>query len=422
MKFFAADRFFGIDAMMTCVAEPAAEVDAGAVSISVHDRFDAIEPLWRELEETGICSAYQRYDWTEAWQRHIGQRINMRPVIVIGTEQARPVMLLPFGLIEQDGLRVLRFMGGTHSNYNLGIYDRDFMIRANAAHMRRMLHDMTDVIGRLDLFELRNQPATWLGLRNPFTMLAHSPTASAGHSTLLASDFDALFRERRGKRGRKKLKWQERALESVGGYEVRRAESLAEAHKVLAVFAEQKAARFNAQGIRNVFADVGVMDFLHELADRTFSSNRQPPLEVYYLTAGGKIRATMAGAVGAGRFSGFFNSISSDDLTRVSPGELLLTKLIGELCGRGIREFDLGVGEGRYKAAWCDHTDQLFDTLYGVSFKGKASAALLRAKLSAKRRIKQNEALWALATETRARLFGDRDCGCPPQEPADDHP
>ena len=411
------------DTPLSETAELLAQADSRSaqVSVTVFTDMAAAEPYWRLLESSGICSAYQHYDWLSAWQRNIGSRIKVEPRIAVVTDQGRPVMLLPFGLSCEGGLRVLRFLGGTHSNYNLGLFEHEFIAVQSPQSLRRILLDACMSTGRVDLVELRNQPETWLGQPNPLTALPHVPSANRAFSTTLSSDFDAFFRERRGSRGRKKLRWQERSLEKAGGYTFKRAENACEAHRVLAVFAEQKAARFNEQGIHNVFAEDGVMTFLHELVDTSFSS-RSPAIELYYLSVDGKIRATFAGGVCGPRFSGFFNSISNDELTRTSPGELLLTRFLRSACERGLTEFDLGVGEARYKTAWCDHTDLLFDTLHGVTLRGKIAAAARRFKLSAKRRIKQDAALWALALRARKRLFGDKGCGCPSTTNSAEHP
>lgn len=386
----------------------------GNLDIAAYDTITQAEAIWRHLETHGVATAYQRYDWLDAWHRHIGVRLGVEPRILTITENGRPVLLMPLGLLDGNGLRRLRFLGGTHSNYNLGIFDRSFMIRATGADMRRILKLLGDIDGRVDMLELRNQPETWMGLRNPLSLLPHRPSASCAFSTRLTTDFESFLKARRGSKGRKKLRWQERALEKVGGYGFRRAEDAEEGHRVLEAFSQQKAARFRAQGIHNVFAEPGVMEFLHDLVDKSAVTPDTRVLELYYLLVGGKIRATFAGSSCGNRFSGFFNSISTDEFSRTSPGEMLLALFLKSACDRRLFEFDLGVGEARYKAAWCDRTERLFDTVLGFTLRGKTAATVKRTKLSAKRCIKQNAGLWSAVTRSRQYLLGRQENGSGP--------
>lgn len=389
--------------------EARADEPVRKMGVTVYESIEQAKPIWRYLENTGIATAFQCFDWLEAWQRHIGERIDVEPMIITIEEDDRPVILLPLGMFQVHGLRVLRFLGGTHSNFNLGIFDRHFMQRADEATMWRVLEQLTTTVDCMDMLEMRNQPEYWMGIRNPFALLPHQSSASHAYSLHVESDFDALLKNRRGSKGRKKFKYQERALQKIGGYVFKRAETTEECHKVLEAFAAQKASRFRIQGISNVFAEPGVMEFLHELVECSPEDDARPPLELFYISVDGQIRATFAGGQAGGRFSGFFNSISTDELTRLGPGQLLLTRVLKELCDRRPLEFDLGVGEARYKAEWCDRTDMLFDTLYGQNFHGKVAASAKRLKLRIKRRIKQNEKMWAAATQVRQIVYGYRD-------------
>ena len=105
-----------------------------------------------------------------------------------------------------------------------------------------------------------------------------------------------------------------------------------------------------------------------------------------------------------GRFSGFFNSIATDDYTRVSPGELLLAEVIRYCCEEGLEMFDLGIGEARYKSAWCDIREPLFDTFVAITARGVLDTLVFCSKLRLKRSIKQNPRLWAFAASMRKTL------------------
>jgi CelD/BcsL family acetyltransferase involved in cellulose biosynthesis len=85
------------------------------------------------------------------------------------------------------------------------------------------------------------------------------------------------------------------------------------------------------------------------------------------------------------------------EVARTSPGEILLIDLIKLQCQAGITSFDLGVGEARYKTTICDERDELVDSFLPVTLKGRIFAGVARSKRSAKRWIKTQPRLLALA-------------------------
>ena len=92
------------------------------------------------------------------------------------------------------------------------------------------------------------------------------------------------------------------------------------------------------------------------------------------------------------------------EIARCSPGEVLLSLLVESKCRQGLKAFDLGIGEGRYKSTWCDRAEPLFDTLVPLTAKGRIFVMAEAARRRLKRVVKQNERLWKLAQDLRARL------------------
>ena len=57
-------------------------------------------------------------------------------------------------------------------------------------------------------------------------------------------------------------------------------------------------------------------------------------------------------------------------IARSSPGEMMVHAVVAEAIARGFSEFDLGVGEARYKDESCEAVEPLFDSALGVSARG----------------------------------------------------
>ena len=359
-----------------------------------------VESLWRDFEADAVMTTYQRFDFLDAWMAHVGRREDVSPFVVVGSLDGKPAFLWPFGLTSQGPWRIARWLGGKHANYNLGLYAADVMDRLDGETLQALLEKAANLAGRIDAFELFNQPESWMGHKNPFLQLPHQPAPSFAYSLTLEEDFENVVKGQRRSKARKKLRWQDRKLAEVGGYKCVTIDDPVEAHRVLTVFAEQKAKRFAELGMKNAFGEPGVLDFFHELIERSVSNN-VPVLKMAYLEVDGKIRSTYGGGICRGRYSAYFNSIAMDDLTKYSPGELLLSHVIKYCCDSKLDWFDLGVGEAQYKRAWCDTTDPMFDAFVPITSSGHVLVSLQGLRQRVKRSIKQNPVTWAMVQKLR---------------------
>ncbi|HWG03568.1 MAG TPA: GNAT family N-acetyltransferase, partial [Beijerinckiaceae bacterium] len=133
-------------------------------------------------------------------------------------------------------------------------------------------------------------------------------------------------------------------------------------------------------------------------------AQNEAAIEFHALTVGDRIVATFAGGEHRGRFHGMVNSFDRDpDIARSSPGDLLVSRIIEEKCRIGLKRFDLGIGEGRYKDTWCDRRESLFETIVPISIRGRMFALAESLRVKTKRAIKQNDWTWAMARKLRAR-------------------
>ena len=93
-----------------------------------------------------------------------------------------------------------------------------------------------------------------------------------------------------------------------------------------------------------------------------------------------------------------FNAFDADpEVAPSSPGDLLLGRIVAQACREGATRFDLGIGAARYKAALCDEEIALFDTFVPITPQGHIAAAAIAARQVAKRIVKGDPRLFALA-------------------------
>ena len=381
---------------MTMAVRPLPATTAPVLArVAVFRSMAEAEPDWRALESSpALMSAYQRFDFMAAWQRHLGSAEGVRPAIVVGFDAVNaPLVVLPFGTRRFGALQVVSFLGGKHVNFNLGLWRRDFVAGAGVEVLDRLIKAVD-----ADALMLRNQPHEWQGVRNPLSLWPHTRSPSLGHKGQLKRDFEALIGERLSSSTRRKIRKKGEKLSEAGGMTFKRAETDAEALRVLDVFFQQKIARMRQIGQTDVFGDADVQSFLKAAIAR---NNGRPPIEIYSLSVGPDVIATFAGVCDDERFSAMFNSIEPDRFQTESPGEQSLFQLVKYCCERGLKTFDLGIGEARYKNLFCQDDEPVFDILAALTPAGRLYVGAALIAHAAKRWIKSSPAVWSAVETTR---------------------
>jgi CelD/BcsL family acetyltransferase involved in cellulose biosynthesis len=173
----------------------------------------------------------------------------------------------------------------------------------------------------------------------------------------------------------------------------------------LAAFLSQKAARMRAIGMANSFDCPHATAFLEAAATRHLGEGK-PTIELRALMSGERIVATLGGLAQAGRFCGMFISYDADpEISRCSPGQLLVLETIRDLGARGFATFDLGVGEARYKDENCETDEPLFDTMIAATPLGVAFGWAMMTGRQVKRWIKRTPWAWSLVDGLRRRAY-----------------
>ena len=384
---------------MPLVAEP---IDISRLQIAVHASPSEIAEEWRALEQALPVSVYQSFDWIDCWVEAATRPQRVRPAIVSIRSHRRLVAVLPLGVERIGPVRVARFLGGEHANIRMGLFDPLFAASLDPATTKDLLGGVARIIGGIDLYDLDAQPVAWAGAPNPLAIYTDASPARCDVGMMrLEADFAAVLKAHRGAKKAKKRRWQANALESVGGFQLRRAASAEEALAILDTYLAQKAAWFRAQGIADSFAKPGVADFFRALVKRRWSGSENALIEFDALEFDGSIRAILGSGTQSGRLSGYFMSVSDDDWRRVSPGELMLYEVISASCARGLTSLDLGRGDERYKASWLDVIEPHVRAIVSVTVAGRTAAALFRMKDRAERSIRDNPRLWQLVKTIR---------------------
>jgi CelD/BcsL family acetyltransferase involved in cellulose biosynthesis len=382
-------------------ATPADSAGVRIAHIEVFDDFAAAAPDWDWLAGEAIASPFGQRAWIEAWHRYIGAPAGFSPVIAVARDaHGEPLFLLPLAARTGRFLTVARYFGGSHSQLNMALWRRDIAAALTADDLNGAFASIARQRG-IDLFVLLNQPVLWDGRANPLVQLPHQ----ASPDDVYRVDFEgesgeAMIKSRLKPALRGLLKSKEKKLARLDGYRYFRADTPAEAERILAAFLTQKAAHLKAQGVRNAFTAPGVADFLHQACIEGIGAGA-PAIELHAIEGGGEVLAVMGGVANAQRFSSMFNSYTLTEHARWSPGLIIIAHLMRACADRGIASYDLGAGYAAYKHYFCKTTDPLFDSVLAFSERGHIAAALCRAGLAGKRWIKSSGPLWAIARAVR---------------------
>lgn len=380
-------------------------VSAIGISITMADSLESARTDWLQLEAADdiVGSPYQRFAWVSAYAYHVAEPAgaSVRAVFLRGPG-GEPLAVFPIETRTQWGVRVARFCGGKHANTHLPLIRRYVLQSLDQAAGAHILREIATAAGDISLFALTSQPITWAGHANPFVAAHARPSPSNASEMRLGPDGEAVLAAHVSKDSRKKLRKKATALSALGPVVWRHASTSQDKADVFAAFLRQKAERFAELGIPNPFAQHDIQAFLRAMAD-----DPQGGLELHALWSGDNIVATYGFAAGVGRLSGMFNSFdASPAVARCSPGELLLQRVIVDACQRGFHVLDLGVGEARYKDAYCTVATPLVDGFTPICLQGKALAAALSLKQDVKARIKRSPALMGLVKRLRRRIGG----------------
>ena len=375
---------------------PANFVDS--LDLSVHDRIESIQEEWLEAEKSSSISVYQRYGWIKKFLVS-GNSVSGQPFVIMGKYHGDVAFILPFA-IEGKLLRRMQFIGGSHSNFNLGIFPARFaalMTPDMVSHIFRRIVKLTPGMGYIKLCCL---PKGWRGTINPLLALRHQRSANPAFVLDLTGGFEATLARGNAKRKRKKFRQQCRMADALGGYEFIKAEGVETATRIIDIFFQQKSSRLKQLGIRDVFSDDWVYKFVTDLAVLSINES-EPLLQLYALKVGGEIVAVFGGGVLRDRLSGYFSSIDIYNNPQLSPGEMLLYLVVEDACANGCHQIDLGAGDERYKHSWCSEKIEMYDVILPLSYTSMPIVTLRRVYGNFRRWVRDTPIIWQLYKRVR---------------------
>ncbi|WP_275790389.1 GNAT family N-acetyltransferase [Pararhizobium gei] len=385
------------------------------LKITVHVSMQALEADWRRLEASHLTSLHQSFDWCAAWAAsHDNQLLLIRGMIGI-----RTVFILPLELVRGVFFRTARFIGAPHSNLNTGLFDPSF----DPSVCREMAGVLIDELSRklsrvADIVTLEKLPLTWRNVAHPLSSFPAVRNQNSSFQLPLLGDFEATLAQINAKRRRKKFRLSEKRLAAMGGYQHVIAKTPEDLQRILDLFFQQKAARFKALGLPNVFRHQDTQEFFRALAAIETASDIEP-LTLHAIRLTGEHDGRIAAIAGVSRKGDHvicqFGSIDEEMAADASPGELLFYLMIRQFDTQGVALFDFGIGDQGYKRSWCTLETVQRDIVLPLTVRGRLAAWTHRMVVESKTAIKKKRRIYAFLQRLRQRRQGAH------QTPAPDH-
>lgn len=378
---------------------------SNGMDIRVYGDLASVEPAWRAFEARADCTVFQAFDYLHAWQRDIGELEGVEPLIVLGRRaDGTSSFLLPFGRDSWHGLRRLRWLGQDLADFTGPMLAPDFSERGELGTFVPVWREIVRILesasrSRVDIVDLRKMPDHVGRQFNPFCYLEVDVHPAGAHYAELGPDWDGYYKQRRSSNTRSRDRSKLKRLAAEGEIAFVTPETDAEIVRTVDTMLEQKAAFFARGGIADVFAQPGYRAFYIDLAT---SPKGQRLAHVARLDVGEVIAAANLGFQFRDRYYYVIASYDPGELQKYGAGSIHLRELIKRAIERGCTVFDFTIGDEAYKLDWCNVSIKLYDHLSSARPIGWPAAVALRRMLWAKRYIKSDPRLWALAQKVRS--------------------
>lgn len=296
-----------------------------------------------EAIETGLVSnGFQTLDWLTVLYEELAPSRKAMPRLVVVTERDSDdvALVLPLLVAREGVLKVASFADLGVSDYGGPILGPVRL--ADRSVIRRVWRSVRSAMRDIDLIRFERMPAEIGGRPNPLLMrLGRSPALSIG-SVLTVPDTVETYLGGIGKKYRKEVERCYRLWQKEPAPRFYRATTADEIAHVYLALVEQQSRRHAAPHSKNILDELAFGSFYERLA---IDGSDAGLSALFALEANGEIIATLFGIVHDGAFTRLSISTGGKEWGHLSPGRLVVIEAMKYFAARGVRHFDMGIGE-----------------------------------------------------------------------------
>jgi len=354
--------------------------------IKIYHSFDtSLKIIWKAFEEESANYCFQSCDWFENWVNNYRvNNNNFLLYIVVVKHESKVVCILPFEIEKKFKFRILKWAGDKQSDYCCPL------LRKNLNFDRKTFVDLfnqvLDLIKNVDVIYLIKQPEYIEGIKNPFIEFSGNFTDSKTYNILLPKTWEyykdqILKKEFHLQNLRKK-----KSLKKIGNLNFKIYNDQNEKINVMKKLFSQKNIRLSSQGIKDILK-LEDLEFYKKFEE---SALKNIKTHLSALILNDELIAIHWGIIYKKRFYYLLLSMKENQLSKYSPGRLLISLLIRWSISKKLEVFDFTLGDENYKKSWSNKNSYLFNYVESKSLKGFNLFLLIKLKLYLKQINKEN--------------------------------
>src|ERR1041385_6331721 len=315
---------------------------------TITEDLSSLEHDWRCFEQRADCTPFQTFDWLATWQRCIGIKQDVTPLIVVARHQSGdPLFILPLAVRRAKFLTPLTFLGHALCDYNAPLLAPDFSQKVSPAAFVAFWKKLLVRLCRTYKFNfvvLDKMPKMIGSQPNPMTELATTQNASSAHETGLASSWEQFYLDKRSSATRRNDRKKRNKLSEFGELRFVTANTPEDISATFATLVVQKSRKFRQMGVPNLFAKPGYQKFLLSVATAAPSL-----VHVSALHVGSTRAATNLGLMFRNCYYHVLASHEDGPMSHFGPGAAHLHDLMRHAIEQGLTRFDFTIGDEPYK-------------------------------------------------------------------------
>ncbi len=323
---------------------------------------------WRQAASrlsAGHRTAFQHGYWLEAWYQAFD---DVAPLIAVICDAAtgKVIAIVPMISHVRRGIRIVEFADLGVSDNNAPIVAPDAALDAAAANAigTALVEALRALPDRFDLMRLRKMPVQVVGKPNPLVALGRIGSCSLnGNLVLLGDDYAAY--QASIKRMQMPRCW--RVFDRHQGARFEIAADVARARELLDVMDVQQQARMQKLGSPFVLNDETHARFYRDVVRQGLDEGYAV---VSALVCDEGVIGTSFGIRQGATYYLLRISHAGDSWSSCSPGLLIIERTMAALHAKGVRRFDLSIGNQDYKRRFGAERMPLTDVSIALSWRG----------------------------------------------------
>jgi CelD/BcsL family acetyltransferase involved in cellulose biosynthesis len=323
------------------------------------------------------ATPFQDQRWLASWYGAFGDADGVRPLIAVISDAAtsEPAALVPLVLRAHKGLRIVEFADLNLTDYNALLPGPAMPVDAEgrAALARALIAGLRAMPGGADLLRMQKMPALVGSQLNPLAALGRLGSSSLnGNVITVGADLDAY----RASIKKMQLPRSWRVFSRHPGASFSLVTNVQDAVRLLDLIDAQQSARMQSLGLAFDLDQDARAVFYRDLVRRGLDDG------YVVMSALSCDEATVAAVLGIRQGDCFvFLRISNagQRWSHCSPSRLIVERTIAALHAKGVRVFDLSIGNYAYKRRFGASPLPLTDVSIALSWRGVPSVMRDRA-------------------------------------------